>query len=137
MVTRGLFAIALLYLISQWLVSLVYRKPLQVVTNRDGELYGSLIHRYIKVENTLSGKTTEVTFHYVESSARERECIVFLHGYMDTWRLWRQQLACFADRYHLVAFDLKGTGQSSMNYPQRLFPEVDDPGGDYALGMQA
>lgn len=137
MVTRGLFAVALLYLISQWLVSLVHRKPLQVVTNTDGEREGPLVHRYIKVEKTISGRTTDVTFHYVESCARERECIVFLHGYMDTWRLWRHQLAGFARRYHLVAFDLKGTGQSSMNYPQRLFPEVNDTGGDYALEMQA
>lgn len=137
MITHGLFAVALLYLLSRWLVSLVHRKPLQVVTNTDGEQYGLLVHRYIKVEKTLSGRATEVTFHYVESLARERECIVFLHGYMDTWRLWRHQLAGFANRYHLVAFDLKGTGQSSMNYPQRLFPEVNDPGGDYSLEMQA
>jgi len=137
MVTRGLFAVVLLYLISQWLVSLVHRKRLQVVTNTDGERDGSLVHRYIKVEKTLSGRTTDVTFHYVESGARERECLVFLHGYMDTWRLWRHQLAYFTERYYLVAFDLKGTGQSSMNYPQRLFPDVNDPGGDYSLDMQA
>jgi len=137
MVTRRLFAVALLYLISQWLVSLVRRKPLQIVTHSDGERDGPLVHRYIKVEKTLSGRTTDVTFHYVESGARERECLVFLHGYMDTWRLWRHQLAHFAERYYLVAFDLKGTGQSSMNYPRRLFPEVNDPGGDYSLDMQA
>jgi pimeloyl-ACP methyl ester carboxylesterase len=135
--TRGLFAVALLYLVGQWFVSLVHRKPLPVVTYADGEPEGSLVHRYIRVEKTLSGRATEVTFHFVESPAKERECIVFLHGFMDTWRLWRHQLACFAERYHLVAFDLKGTGQSSMNYPERLFPEVHDPGGDYALEMQA
>jgi pimeloyl-ACP methyl ester carboxylesterase len=56
---------------------------------------------------------------------------------MDSWSLWRQQLACFAGRYHVLAFDLKGTGQSSMNYPHRLFPAVHDPGGDYSLPMQA
>lgn len=78
-----------------------------------------------------------MTFHYVESPAQGRECIVFLHGFMDTWRLWRYQLARFAGRYHLLAFDLKGSGQSSMNYPQRLFPEVGDSGGDYALEVQA
>ena len=131
------FAVALLYLISQWLMSLVQRTPVQVVTQRDGEPDGSLIHRYIKVEKTRSGRATAVTFHCVESPPRERECIVFLHGYMDTWRLWRRQLASFAERYYLVAFDLKGTGQSSMNYPQRLFPEVHDAGGDYSLDMQA
>src|ERR1700693_2309455 len=100
MVTQGLFAATLLYLISQWLVSLVHRKPLQVVTQNDGEPDGPLVHGYIRVEKTLGGRTTDVTFHYVKSLARERECIVFLHGYMDTWRLWRHQLAYLAERYY-------------------------------------
>src|SRR5262249_2029771 len=137
MVTRRLFAVALLYLISQWLVSLVGRKPLQIVTHSGGERDGPLVYRTVKVERPRSGRRSDATFHYVESGARERECLVFLHGYMDTWRLWRHQLAHFAERYYLVAFDLKGTGQSSMNYPRRLFPEVNDPGGDYSLDMQA
>jgi pimeloyl-ACP methyl ester carboxylesterase len=131
------FAVALLYLISQWLVGLVRRKPVKVAAQRDGERDGVLIHRYVPVKNTLSGRPTEVTFHYVESAAGDRECIVFLHGYMDSWRLWRSQLERFGERYNVVAFDLKGTGQSSMNYPQRLFPEVNDAGGDYSLEMQA
>ena len=142
----GRFLVALFYLISQWLLGLVHHKPVHVVRNSDGERDGALTHRYIKVEKTLGGRTTDVAFHYVESSARDGECIVFLHGYMDSWRLWRHQLAHLAhlaqvaqvnDRYYLLAFDLKGAGQSSMNYPQRLFPEVNDAGGDYSLEMQA
>jgi len=142
----GRFLVALFYLISQWLLGLVHHKPVQVARNSDGEPDGALTHRYIKVEKTLSGRTTDVTFHYVESPARDRECIVFLHGYMDSWRLWRHQFAHLAqvaqvaqvdDRYYVVAFDLKGAGQSSMSYPQRLFPEVNDAGGDYSLEMQA
>lgn len=131
------FLVALLYLISQWFVSLVRLKPMHAVKNSSGERVGSLIHRYITVRKTRSGRSTDVTFHYVESPAGGRECIVFLHGFMDTWALWRRQFACFAERYHLIAFDLKGTGQSSMNYPKRLFPEVNDAGGDYSLEMQA
>jgi pimeloyl-ACP methyl ester carboxylesterase len=137
MSTQRLFAVALLYFIRQWLGSLMRRKPSLVPTQADGDREGPLVHRYTKVDKTLTGRTTNVTFHYVESGARDRECIVFLHGFMDTWRLWRRQLGQFADRYHVVAFDLKGTGQSSKNYPRRLFPEVNDPGGDYALEMQA
>jgi pimeloyl-ACP methyl ester carboxylesterase len=78
-----------------------------------------------------------VNFHYVESPLRQRECIVFLHGFMDTWRVWHRQLAHLGDRYHLIAFDLKGAGQSSMCYPQMLFPEIGDAGGDYSLDTQA
>ena len=137
MATGRLFATALVYLVNQWLVSRLHKRPLQLITNADGDEDGELRHRFIKVEKTLSGRATEVTFHYVESSAGNGKCVVFLHGFMDTWRLWRHQLASYADRHHLVAFDLKGTGQSSMNYPQRLFPEVHDAGGDYSLDMQA
>jgi pimeloyl-ACP methyl ester carboxylesterase len=134
---RRLLAVALLYFISQRLLSSGGKQRRPVKRHADGERDGLLVHRYVKVEKTLSGQPTDVTFHYVESPAQGCECIVFLHGFMDTWRLWRHQLARLAGRYHLVAFDLKGSGQSSMNYPQRLFPEVRDPGGDYALKMQA
>ncbi|MCG9892196.1 MAG: hypothetical protein MH252_14105, partial [Thermosynechococcaceae cyanobacterium MS004] len=56
---------------------------------------------------------------------------------MDTWHLWQHQLEFLSDRYYAIAFDLKGCGQSSMTYPRNLFPEVNDPGGDYSLEMQA
>ena len=131
------FLVALVYLISQWFGGIIRRKPSPPAKNSDGERDGALIHRYISVERTLSGRETDVTFHYVDSPAPQRECIVFLHGYMDSWKLWCSQLAHLAGRYHMLAFDLKGSGQSSMNYPQRLFPEVNDAGGDYSLEMQA
>ena len=138
MVTRHLFAVALLYLLGQSLLGRLRRKPvIPAAANRDGEPDGSLIHRYIRVESTLTGRVTDVNFHYVESPLHQRECIVFLHGFMDTWRVWHRQLAHLGDRYHLIAFDLKGTGQSSMCYPQMLFPETGDAGGDYSLDMQA
>jgi pimeloyl-ACP methyl ester carboxylesterase len=137
MISRKLFSAAILYLIGQWLAGLVRRRPLRVVTHADGEQDGPLVHRYIYIDRTLAGRPTSVTFHYVESVAREQECIVFLHGFMDSWRLWRRQLGAFADRYFVIAFDLKGTGQSSKNYPQALFPDVNDAGGDYRLEMQA
>jgi pimeloyl-ACP methyl ester carboxylesterase len=139
-----LFSIAILYIISRWVFSFLNRRPIQVVTNAEGDFvpnafgrHGSLTHRYVRVQKTIGGKPTGVTFHYVESGDRERECIVFLHGLMDTWRLWQQQLEHLSDRYYAIAFDLKGCGQSSIHYPQNLFPEVNDPGGDYSLEMQA
>jgi len=137
MISRGLFSAAILYFIGQWLVSFLRRHPARPVTHHDGERDGSLVHRYVHVDRTLVGKPTDVTFHYVEAGATERECVVFLHGFMDTWRLWRAQLDAFADRFRVVAFDLKGAGQSSKAYPRALFPEVNDGGGDYELHMQA
>jgi len=137
MVTQKLFALALLYLLREWLASLLQRRPLNVVTHADGEPAGRLVHRFTRITKTISGRPTDVTFHCVESGNRERECIVFLHGFMDTWRLWCRQLTFLAERYYVVAFDLKGAGESSMNYPQGLFPDVNERGGDYTLEMQA
>jgi pimeloyl-ACP methyl ester carboxylesterase len=132
-----LFATALAYVARQWATSLVGRERPRGVPNAGDAVNGPLVHRFITVERTISGKPTGVRFHYVESCAEEGECIVFLHGLMDTWQLWLHQLERLAGRCHCVAFDLKGTGQSSMNYPRRLFPQVNDPGGDYSLEMQA
>ena len=137
MVPRWLFALTLLYFVKEWCVSRVARPSVPVERQSEGAREGVVVHRYHPVTQTLSGKPTDVTFHYVEAGDRWRECVVFLHGFMDTWRLWRQQLASFAADYHLLAFDLKGTGQSSMPYPHGLFPEMHEPGGDYTLTMQA
>lgn len=137
MVTQRLFALALLYLLREWLAGLLRRTPLHIVRHADGEPDGCLVHRFISITKTIAGRDTDVTFHYVESANRERECIVFLHGFMDTWCVWRRQLAFLAERYYVAAFDLKGARESSMNYPQGLFPDANDRGGDYTLETQA
>jgi pimeloyl-ACP methyl ester carboxylesterase len=132
-----LFAIAIVYFITRWLLSWKNSKLIGAIGDREGQLEGSLVHKFIGIEKTLSGKTTDVTFHYVQSLNTDCECVVFLHGFMDTWKLWHHSLEFLADRYHVIAFDLKGCGQSSMNYPQRLFPEINDPGGNYSIALQA
>ncbi|MEO0489921.1 MAG: alpha/beta hydrolase, partial [Cyanobacteria bacterium J06659_2] len=109
----------------------------QLESHTDNPADSLLTHRYVRIEKTLRGVSTDVTFHYVESTGGGRECIVFLHGFMDTWKLWRYSLHALAQTYRVVAFDLKGCGQSSMNYPQGLFPSIDDPGGNYQLSQQA
>lgn len=137
MIKRRHFSAALLYLAGQGLAGLVRPAQAPPATQAEGEQDGVLVHRYVTVERTIAGRATSVTFHYVEAGAADRECIVFLHGFMDTWRAWRRQLETLAHRYRVIAIDLKGAGQSSKNYPQALFPEVNDLGGDYALEIQA
>src|ERR1700732_5619388 len=111
MVTRHLFAVPFLYLLGQSLLGRLRRKPvIPAAAHRAGEPEASLILRYIRVESTLTGRVTDVNFHYVESPLRQRECIVFLHGFMDTWRVWYRPLAHLGGRYHLLAFDLNGAG---------------------------
>lgn len=137
MATKGLFAITILYLIHRWFRSQIKKDSPQILTRlEDGYSEGNLTHRYISIKKTLNEVPTDVTFHYLESAHHHSECVVFLHGYMDSWKLWQYSLEALAQSYHVIAFDLKGCGQSSMNYPQKLFPQLNDLGGDYTLSFQ-
>lgn len=53
-----------------------------------------------------------VNWHWVETGRRGNEVIVFLHGIPNSWYEWHHQMAALADRYHCIAIDLKGYGQS-------------------------
>ena len=40
--------------------------------------------------------------------------VVLLHGFLDSWRLWRHQILVLADAgYQVIAPDLRGFGRSS------------------------
>ncbi len=58
------------------------------------------------------GRVFPVRWHYVEAGDPDDETIVFLHGHPESWHSWAHQINCFADRYHIIAPDLKGYGQS-------------------------
>ncbi|HET6198538.1 MAG TPA: alpha/beta hydrolase [Acetobacteraceae bacterium] len=50
--------------------------------------------------------------HYLEAGPRSGHTIVFVPGWtMPAW-IWQQQIAAFAQRYHVVAFDPRGQGDS-------------------------
>jgi pimeloyl-ACP methyl ester carboxylesterase len=60
---------------------------------------------------TISSAGVELRF--VEAGDPARPTIVLVHGYPDTKELWRGVLAWLSDRYHLVAYDVRGAGGSS------------------------
>jgi pimeloyl-ACP methyl ester carboxylesterase len=82
------------------------------VTNRDGEtelLEGVVIeHRFVEADGAL----VPIQWHLVDGGNRDGEVLLFLHGNPESWRAWEPQLPRFADRYRVVAVDLKGYGQS-------------------------
>ncbi|MEI7969868.1 MAG: alpha/beta hydrolase [Betaproteobacteria bacterium] len=53
----------------------------------------------------------DVRLHYVTGGAGP--AIVFLHGWPQTWYMWRHLLPVLATRYRVVAPDLRGLGDSS------------------------
>jgi pimeloyl-ACP methyl ester carboxylesterase len=67
-----------------------------------------LEHQFVEAPGAL----VPIRWHLVEGGGREREVLLFLHGNPESWRSWEPQLPHFADRYRVIAVDLKGYGQS-------------------------
>lgn len=57
----------------------------------------------------------------IEAGDRGRPTVVLLHGFPDTKELWRALMPHLADRYHVVAYDLRGMGASSAPRRPRAY----------------
>lgn len=55
-------------------------------------------------------ETNGLRLHYVEAGAGP--ALILLHGYPQTWYGWRKVMALLADRYRVIAPDLRGLGRS-------------------------
>ncbi|WP_333716183.1 alpha/beta fold hydrolase, partial [Gordonia sp. (in: high G+C Gram-positive bacteria)] len=53
---------------------------------------------------------TEVQYHYVKGG--EGPPLVLLHGWGSTWYMWRKVMDELAERYTVIAPDLRGLGDS-------------------------
>ena len=53
----------------------------------------------------------EVVLHFV--TAGQGDPVVLLHGWPQTWYEWRRIIAALAERYRVIAPDLRGLGDSS------------------------
>jgi len=54
-----------------------------------------------------------VRLHYVESGDKTKPLVLFVHGFPESWFSWRHQIKFFNKNYHVVAFDMRGYGESS------------------------
>ena len=81
------------------------------VPNTDGQVERlgsvSITHRF----REAPGAVIPIRWHYVESGDPKNETIVFIHGNPESWFAWHPQIGSFADRYHIIAPDLKGYAQ--------------------------
>lgn len=53
-----------------------------------------------------------IRLHYVEGGVRGSRTLVLLHGFPQNWLIWRLVIPLLASRYHVVAVDLRGYGDS-------------------------
>lgn len=53
-----------------------------------------------------------VRLHYVRAGEETAEPLVLLHGFPQSWLMWRMVLPALARRYSVVAVDLRGYGDS-------------------------
>lgn len=55
----------------------------------------------------------EVLLHYVNAGPEPGPPVVLLHGWPQTWYEWRHVIPALAERYRVIAPDLRGLGDSS------------------------
>ena len=66
----------------------------------------------------------EVVMHYVTAGAGEP--LVLLHGWPETWYEWRRVIGPLSKRFHVIAPDLRGlgdTGRPDKGYDKRTISE--------------
>ena len=54
-----------------------------------------------------------IWLHYVRGGGNEAAPLVLLHGFPQTWLMWRLVLPALTARHHVVAVDLRGYGDSA------------------------
>lgn len=58
--------------------------------------------------------TTDVDLNVVEAGSKNQPCILFLHGFPDDHSSWAAQMEKLQNRFHVIAYDLRGVGQSIL-----------------------
>lgn len=66
-----------------------------------------------------------IRLHYVEKGDNSKPLMLFVHGFPEFWYSWRNQLEEFSKDYWVVAFDMRGYGDSEKpvgkeNYVMKL-----------------
>ncbi len=69
--------------------------------------------------------------HVVRAGDPTHPTVLFLHGYPDSHRVWRESMEALSDEYHVVAFDMRGVQGSgppalAADYRiDRLLPDIE------------
>lgn len=68
---------------------------------------------------TLNG----LRLHYIEYGGPESPTLIMLHGLRGYARSWHSVASTLDDRYHIIALDQRGRGESEWDPQQRYFAE--------------
>lgn len=60
-------------------------------------------------------ESQDVKLHVVEDGDRKKPGILFLHGFPDCHKVWEHQLRDLARNFHVIAFDMRGCGNSTRS----------------------
>jgi len=69
--------------------------------------------------------TTDLTLHTFGRDPADAPVVVLLHGFSDSGPSWADAIERFSDRFHVVAVDARGHGES----PRSTETQMDDPAG--------
>ena len=73
-----------------------------ITTITQGQILSQVEHSYVD--------NNGVKIHYVSLGAGS--LVVMIHGFPDFWYTWRHQMQGLADRFRMVAIDLRGYNRS-------------------------
>lgn len=91
-----------------------YDSDVSQIVNTPGETESDVFtHRFAHVVKTYTGLPVNVTYHYVECGDAKAEPIIFFHGLAETWRVWKDHMQPLCSRFHAIAVDSEGMGQST------------------------
>ncbi|KAI9294669.1 alpha/beta-hydrolase [Neoconidiobolus thromboides FSU 785] len=68
-------------------------------------------------------------YHYVEEGLENAPYVLLLHGFPESWYMWKYQISYLVEKgYHVVAFDMPGYGETKVenkleNYTLKVIAE--------------
>lgn len=78
---------------------------------------------------------TGITMRYFEGGDPAAEPLLLIHGFTDSSRIWRQTMCALGGRFHIIAADLRGFGQSDQ--PNRFLYTPKEHADDLAALLDA
>lgn len=66
--------------------------------------FNSFAQQQIQIKNT--------SIHLLEAGNKNKQTILFLHGYPENWESFKEVMNILKNDYHVLAIDLPGIGKS-------------------------